>query len=126
MYVLHKKNGYLFFYCLMFSVAWPSCYGINSLLLEKLNWQKLFGLMLYIWVCLLLKKLRYFYIDNLYVCSLLIFFFVLFFCFGLGMFSQISLTDFLNLILIFSLCILLPLQLRLICPLRIPSDWVWL
>lgn len=31
-----------------------------------------------------------------------------------------------NWILIWSLCRLPPLQLRVICPLHIPSDWVWL
>jgi len=39
MYILHKKNRYLFFYCLLFFVAWPGCYGMNSLFLEKLNSQ---------------------------------------------------------------------------------------
>jgi hypothetical protein len=39
MYVLYKKNGHLFFYCVMFSVVWLGCYGMNSLFLEKFNWQ---------------------------------------------------------------------------------------
>jgi hypothetical protein len=39
MFYIRRMHGYLFFYCLLFSVAWPGCYGMNSLFLKKLNWQ---------------------------------------------------------------------------------------
>jgi hypothetical protein len=44
MYVLHKKNGYLFFYCLMFSVRclakllWHEFFAFGKIELAKSIW----------------------------------------------------------------------------------------